>query len=317
MVLISDLSDQEIIEKLPTTDSWAKLWCVLNISTIFCGRRVILLKQKLETLGLSTSHFICTRYDVTDDVFETCVRESTSMLRLTNMMGYKGRVKSPTYLKIKRRILELGLSTVHFKYKLNLTTNKKTRSTPKQSYSNKIDKFDDDHIRTIVRDSSSITMAIRNFGYMATNRISTKSNLRHRIASLKIDTSHWKTRKSKPNSELFVANKVTNALTLIPRLLKDFAWSYECRRCKCVGSDWTCVDGVLLWDGEPMKLQLDHINGDHADNRIENLRFLCANCHTLTPTFTSKNTKKAIANRKWVSRKCLHGEPAPESPVGP
>ena len=37
-------------------------------------------------------------------------------------------------------------------------------------------------------------------------------------------------------------------------------------------------------NGMPLVLQLDHINGDHYDNRLRNLRILCPNCHTQTPT---------------------------------
>lgn len=46
------------------------------------------------------------------------------------------------------------------------------------------------------------------------------------------------------------------------------------------------------WNGKPLVLQLDHINGDHYDNRIENLRIVCPNCHTQTDTFGTKKLKK-------------------------
>jgi len=42
------------------------------------------------------------------------------------------------------------------------------------------------------------------------------------------------------------------------------------------------------WNGLPLVLQLDHINGTNNDNRIENLRILCPNCHTQTATFCSR-----------------------------
>lgn len=45
------------------------------------------------------------------------------------------------------------------------------------------------------------------------------------------------------------------------------------------------------WQGVPIPLELDHINGTKHDNRIENLRVLCPNCHALTPTYRGKNKK--------------------------
>ncbi len=39
------------------------------------------------------------------------------------------------------------------------------------------------------------------------------------------------------------------------------------------------------WNGKVLVLQLDHENGDCTDNRLENLRFMCPNCHSQTETF--------------------------------
>ena len=47
-----------------------------------------------------------------------------------------------------------------------------------------------------------------------------------------------------------------------------------------------------LWLGKPIPLELDHVNGDNKDNRFENLRLLCPNCHALTDTYRGKNRSR-------------------------
>lgn len=46
-----------------------------------------------------------------------------------------------------------------------------------------------------------------------------------------------------------------------------------------------------LWNNKALTLQLDHINGSSNDNRLENLRILCPNCHSQTTTYAGKNNK--------------------------
>jgi len=48
--------------------------------------------------------------------------------------------------------------------------------------------------------------------------------------------------------------------------------------------------GLKNWNDLPLILELEHINGDNTDNRMENLKILCPNCHSQTPTF--RNNKR-------------------------
>lgn len=60
------------------------------------------------------------------------------------------------------------------------------------------------------------------------------------------------------------------------------------------GVEYRCsMEDCLLheqvkWRNRDITLQVDHINGDNIDNRLENLRFLCPNCHPQTETFSTK-----------------------------
>ncbi len=73
-------------------------------------------------------------------------------------------------------------------------------------------------------------------------------------------------------------------------LLTENIIEYKCVGINC-GNDGN-------WNGNKLILELDHINGVHNDNRLENLRFLCPNCHSQTPNFRKKkNTgKKNLTN---------------------
>lgn len=48
------------------------------------------------------------------------------------------------------------------------------------------------------------------------------------------------------------------------------------------------------WNNKPLVLHLDHINGERKDNRIENFRLLCPNCHAQTETFSWKNYRRKM-----------------------
>jgi hypothetical protein len=86
-----------------------------------------------------------------------------------------------------------------------------------------------------------------------------------------------------PLSEILVENSTyTNIARLKIRLLREGLLEAKYYRQDC---------GLTDWHGKPISLQLDHINGDNLDHRIENLRLLCPNCHSQTETFAGKNKR--------------------------
>lgn len=65
------------------------------------------------------------------------------------------------------------------------------------------------------------------------------------------------------------------------RILELGLLTEQCSRC-----------GLTDWRGKPITIQLDHINGVKSDWRMENLRMLCPNCHSQTPTFSGRNVAR-------------------------
>lgn len=69
--------------------------------------------------------------------------------------------------------------------------------------------------------------------------------------------------------------------------------------------------GGDTWEGKPLTLVLDHINGVNNDHRVENLRLLCPNCNSQTQTFAGRNLRKerncqdcGIQTKKGSCRRC-------------
>ncbi|WP_395309875.1 HNH endonuclease [Mycobacterium sp. AMU20-3851] len=56
--------------------------------------------------------------------------------------------------------------------------------------------------------------------------------------------------------------------------------------------------GTNNWQGHPLTLILDHIDGDPTDNRRENLRLVCPNCDSQLPTYKSRNRGSGRAFRR-------------------
>ena len=67
-------------------------------------------------------------------------------------------------------------------------------------------------------------------------------------------------------------------LKLKKRLIKEGIKENKCDIC-----------GITEWNGKLISMQLDHINGDSHNHKLENLRMICPNCHSQTETYCGKN----------------------------
>jgi 5-methylcytosine-specific restriction endonuclease McrA len=83
-----------------------------------------------------------------------------------------------------------------------------------------------------------------------------------------------------PIPELLSSPK-RNRKHLKARLVKAGLLENSCHSC-----------GLEDWQGRPLSMHLDHINGVPDDNRLENLRMLCPNCHSQTPTYGGRNARQ-------------------------
>jgi endogenous inhibitor of DNA gyrase (YacG/DUF329 family) len=58
------------------------------------------------------------------------------------------------------------------------------------------------------------------------------------------------------------------------------------------------ICGISDYNGKPIRLECDHMDGNYTNNHIDNLRFLCPNCHSQTDTYKNKNKGNGRQHRR-------------------
>jgi len=81
----------------------------------------------------------------------------------------------------------------------------------------------------------------------------------------------------------------TSASNRLLRKMLSLLFGYKCSNTFC---------GLSDWHSQKITLEVDHINGNHEDSSINNIRLLCPNCHTLTPTYKNKNKGNGRHSRR-------------------
>ena len=155
---------------------------------------------------------------------------------------------------------------------------------------NKIYELSEDEFISLIRNSNNKAEVLFKLGYSVKGNSWGYTLLRKRMEELHLNGIEFKGRsgfKDKVNESLKLENvdkilceNSPHTRAVIRRfVLKNNLIPYKC---SCCGNEGEWLD-------KPLSLQLDHINGNCSDHRLENLRWLCPNCHVQTSTHGSKN----------------------------
>lgn len=176
----------------------------------------------------------------------------------------------------------------------------------------------DDQLRNALASSISIAGVLRALG-LSTSPGNYKT-IYHHINLLQLPVDHLRGKSHGTSSggrrelaEVLTKGSFYNTRDLKKRLIREGLLNEQCAKCG-LGPEW---------EGVPLSLQLDHINGDPSDNQLYNLRILCPNCHSQTQTYkkggqsryqrtvsinTCRTCNKAISPKALQCKICSSGD---------
>lgn len=155
---------------------------------------------------------------------------------------------------------------------------------------NKIYECTDEQFVNLIKNSANIAEVLFKLGYTVKGNSWGYSQVEQRMTDLNLSSANFKgknayyeTNKEREISpdKLFRINCKHTRTVLRRNIIRNNLLPYKCAIC-----------GISKWNNKTLSLELDHINGMNNDNRLENLRFLCPNCHSQTTTYGSRNQQR-------------------------
>ncbi|MFI6276359.1 HNH endonuclease signature motif containing protein [Streptomyces sp. NPDC050988] len=203
---------------------------------------------------------------------ERLAEAASSSRTLSEALGKLGvDPKSSTRDYIRARMKRLGVSTAHFE---------------REGW-----RWTRELMEPAVAASRSVSEVLRLLGLDGVGGHHT--HITRRIKAYGLDTSHFtgavRTERGRDNArrrtseEILVEDSSTHAKrtpsSRLKRAMRELGISEHCALC-----------GIeAVWQGEPLPLEVDHIDGNWRNNRIKNLRLLCPNCHSTTDTYRGRS----------------------------
>ncbi|MEV0555337.1 HNH endonuclease signature motif containing protein [Streptomyces sp. NPDC050597] len=198
--------------------------------------------------------------------WERLEEAASSSRTLSEALGKLGvDPKSSTRRYVQARMKKLGVNTSHFEREGARWTR--------------------EILETAVSASTNMCEVLRRLGLEVVGGHHT--HISRRVKTLGIDTSHFTPearagRRQRTPEELLVEQDPTHSRREQSARLKRAMLGNGVKDC-------CAMCGIeAVWLGEPLPLEVDHIDGNWRNNRIENLRLLCPNCHSTTDTYRGR-----------------------------
>ncbi|MEV2243624.1 HNH endonuclease [Streptomyces sp. NPDC049970] len=234
------------------------------------------MRDRLKHYGIDTSHFVDnplperTKRSYTRELLATAAAHSHSIREILEYMGVPP--SDGPYGYIRKQLDRFGIDTSHF-------TSGRRYDRPLAPYR---------ELASAVANSKSMAGALQFLGHADNGAV--RARLKRSLNAYGLSTAHFTGQghalgtispHRKAASEilqLLDSGSVRTRTTLLRRALDDIGVPHMCSACG-IGD---------TWQGRRLVLEIDHVSGDHLDNRRENLRYLCPSCHSQTEAFSKR-----------------------------
>lgn len=150
--------------------------------------------------------------------------------------------------------------------------------------------FSDEELKEIVSSSFSSREVARKLGYEC-NGGGTMQSLKKMYEELSLDTSHF-TKQAWNKGNYDYDSFTTGSYKKRGASTRKPLTAMRGNVCECCG--------ITEWLGQPINLEVHHLDGDRTNNSLENLQLLCPNCHSYTPTFARVGEKRHKTEEEFV-----------------
>ncbi|MFG2788778.1 HNH endonuclease [Streptomyces sp. NPDC048419] len=326
-------SKERLAPLVAEAGNWTDLMRRLGLNPSGGQRRV--LQQQVARHGLDTNHFVqrspWRKYPDAD--IADAAASSSSLKEVALELG--ATPATGTLFHIRRRIAAAGIDISHFpgvarpepdlpftveelraaavsatsvrgtaralgvpddsRSRATLNRMLATRRIDTSHFSHRRARIPEEELRHLVRTSTSYADVMRGLD-MDVNDTNHR-RVRRAASRLNLDTSHFKRRSWCRPERPAPPPTAHRVLVVVPdqagrtnrtrlhQALAEIGVPYACAECGNTGQ----------WRGRPLTLQIDHVDGNWRDNRRENLRYLCPNCHALTETWCRQKGRVPLA----------------------